>query len=90
MIIKLFSKPKKKKKIKFFQKNQKASDIIKQSLNENKINKNIEDDNNNENEFGGYDRLLISDDEDDEDKKDENKEQKPLANAFIDTKKISI
>ena len=66
---------------------QKASDIIKQSLNENKINENIEDDNNNENEFGGYDRLLISDDDDDEEKKDENKEQNPLANAFIDTKK---
>jgi len=45
------------------------------------------EDNNNENDFGGYDRLLISDDDDEEDKKDVNKEQKPLANAFIDTKK---
>ena len=68
------------------QEDQKASDIIKQSLNENKINENLED-NNNENDFGGYDRLLISDDDDEEDKKDVNKEQKPLANAFIDTKK---
>ena len=71
--------------------NQKASDIIKQSLNDNKINENnINENNNEENEnigFGGYDRLLISDDEDEEDKKDSNIEQKPLSNVFIDTKK---
>ena len=67
---------------------QKASDIIKQSLNEDKINENkhIEED-NNENDFGGYDRLLISDDDDEEEKKEKIIEQKPLANAFIDTKK---
>ena len=77
-----------------FPEDQKASDIIKQSLNnDNKINENNNinnlDDNNEEdnNDFGGYDRLLISDDEDDEEKKDLNNEQKPLANAFIDNKK---
>ena len=73
---------------------QKASDILKQTMEENKINDNyIKDDStqNDNNDFGGYDRLLISDDEDEEEKKEEKKEinivQKPLSNAFIDAKK---
>ena len=72
--------------------NQKASDIIKQSLGENKINENNNniningDEENNDNDIGNYDRLLISDDEDEEEKPKENIEQKPLANAFIDKK----
>ena len=70
--------------------NQKASDIIKQSLGENKINENNnninDDEENNDNDIGNYDRLLISDDEDEEEKPKENIEQKPLANAFIDKK----
>ena len=63
-------------------------------MEENKINDNyIKDDStqNDNNDFGGYDRLLISDDEDEEEKKEEKKEinivQKPLSNAFIDAKK---
>ena len=73
---------------------QKASDILKQTMEENRINENYNKDDttqNNNNDIGGYDRLLISDDEDEEEKKEEKKEinivQKPLANAFIDTKK---
>ena len=63
-------------------------------MEENRINENYNKDDttqNNNNDIGGYDRLLISDDEDEEEKKEEKKEinivQKPLANAFIDTKK---
>ena len=68
-------------------KEQKASDIIKQSLNDNK-NENIINDNNEENNNnGGYDRLLISDDDEEEEKPKEILEQKPLTNAFIDKKK---
>ena len=75
---------------------QKPSDIIKQNnYNETNqtnqiIRENYEED---DNELGGgYDRLLISDDEDEDEKPNlnsninNNLEQKPLSNAFIDKK----
>ena len=70
---------------------QKPSELIKNTLNENKINENYTYDEsnieNNDNDLGGYDRLLISDDEDEE-KPNTNNDSKPLSNlnAFIDKK----
>ena len=70
---------------------QKASDIIKQSLNDNKNDIKINENNEENNDNGGYDRLLISDDDDDEKEEEKQKnekiESKPITNAFIDKKK---
>ena len=70
---------------------QKPSEIIKDTLNENKININYtydeSNENNDNNNLDGYDRLLISDDEDEE-KPNTNNDSKPSSNlnAFIDKK----
>ena len=58
-------------------------------MEENKINDNyIKDDStqNDNNDFGGYDRLLISDDEDEEEKKEEKKEINIVQKEKLETK----